>query len=588
MSPDGIMLHLITEELREVLLKGRVERIFQPGRQEIIITIRNLGKSWRLLLSVKAEEANLHLTTREKKNPQTPPQFCIILRKYLEGSRLIDIRQKGLDRVIQLTFKRIAESGEFQELVLVVEIMGKHSNLILYKPQNNQIIDGIKRYSHALSRYREVLPGHTYLSPPRQEKIDPSKLDEEKLISLMLNQPLNKPLDKALFSVVEGIGPLLAREIIIRANLDPNLRLEYCGTHELQSIWQILKDLLIPLIGGKNVEPIITLQGRQPIAYAPITLTQYQGLDYLSCKTINGMLDKFYTEQEEIHRFQQIHKHLAQMIKDQLSQQSKKLLHQEEDRTEATKALELRLWGETIFAHLHLIKPHSCEVSLPDIYNPEGPRITIQLDPSLTASQNAQKFFRKYNKARDSVKIINKKIKRTAAEIRYLNSVEMGLEQADTLTELREIQSELDEAGYLHLKEKKKQKKYRRKKETPQVKQFTSQDGFTIFVGKNNKQNDHITFKLAQDDEFWLHTKDIAGAHVIIKNIHGHKVPPATLNEAAELAAYYSKARFSSNVAVDCTLRRHVSKPKGAQPGFVIYREHETFYVTPQEPQNPK
>lgn len=583
MSPDGITLHLIIKELQETLLPGRVERVYQPERQEIILVIRSSGKSQRLLLSAKAESASLHLTIKEKKNPLSPPHFCIVLRKYLEGSRLTDIQQVGLDRIVHLTFNRIAESGEFQDVVLIAEIMGKHSNLILINPDSNQIIDGIKRYSHALSRHREVLPGRTYLSPPAQEKVHPLKLNEDQFIKLMLSHPLDNTLDRVLFSVLEGLGPVLVRESILRTGLDPSLHLEYCGAHELQSLWQVLQNLIPSLYQGEGIEPTIVFQGKQPTAFAPIILTQYQGLNLVKCQTVNEMLDLFYTARLEINRFQQIQRHLTHVINNKLAHYSKKLSFQEQDETEAKSALKFRLWGETVFANLHLIKPGAQEVSLPNIYEPEGPYITIKLTPSMTASQNAQVFFRKYNKARDSLKIIKKNKQKTAAEIRYLNSVKFALEQADTLADLQEIQTELEEAGYLHTKEKKTHKKKPRK-ETPKIKQVTSQDGLTILIGKNNKQNDYLTMKLAQPDDYWLHVKESAGAHVVIKSKPGQKVPSSTLEEAAGLAAYFSEARFSSKVPVDCTQKKHVSKPAGARPGFVIYKNHETFYVTPKAP----
>lgn len=587
MSPDGITLHLITKELRETLLPGRVERIYQPERQEIILVIRSSGQSQRLLLSAKAESASMHLTTKEKKNPLSPPHFCIVLRKYLEGSRLIDIQQVGLDRIIHITLNRLAESGEYQEVVLIVEIMGKHSNLILVNPESNQIIDGIKRYSHTLSRYREVLPGRPYLSPPTQGKVHPLALNEDEFIKLMLDHTLENSLAKVLFSILEGLGPDLAREIVLRADLDPSLRLEYCGAHELQSLWQVLQDLIHPLTQGENIEPTIVFQGKQPTAYAPIFPTQYQGLNFVRCQTVNEMLDLFYKSGLELNRFQQLQRHLTHVVNRELSRRSKKLCCQEKDLVEANSAIKFRLWGETVFAHLHLIKPGTREVSLPNIYEPEGPHIKIKLTPSMTASQNAQRFFRKYNKARDSLKIIKKNKQNTAAEIRYLNSIIIGLDQADTLSELREIRAELEESGYLHKKEKKKHKKKTQKKETPQVKQFTSQDGFTILIGKNNKQNDYLTMRLAKDDDYWLHVKDSAGSHIVVKSIPGQETPPSTLEEAAGLAAYFSEARLSSNVPVDCTKRKHVSKPAGARPGFVIYKNHETFYVTPKAPEKP-
>lgn len=584
MSPDGITLNLITGELQKVLLPGRVDRIYQPKKQEIILMIRSSGQNQRLLLSAKADSASLHLTTQEKKNPLSPPQFCMVLRKYLEGSRLTAIKQVGLDRIIQLTFNRLAESGEFKDLLLIIEIMGKHSNIILVNPESNQIIDGIRRYSHVLSRYREVLPGRPYLSPPAQNKVHPLELNEDRFIELILNNPLDIPLAKVLFSVIEGLGPVLAREISVRAGLDPSLRLEYCGAHELQSLWQVLQDTIFPLLRGGNSEPTIIFNEKVPIACASIMLAQYQDFRNVRSETVNEMLDLFYTAQLDLNKFQQIRNHLTHVIKGELDHRNKKLLNLEQDMAEANDALKLRMWGDTVFAHLHRIKPGAQEVTLLNIYEPEGPPLKIKLSPTMTASQNAQNFFRKYNKARDSLNIIEKHKQKTAAEIRYLNSIKIGLEHADTLSELEEIQSELEEAGYLHPKEKKKQKKKVQKKEAPQVKQITSQDGFTIIIGKNNKQNDYLTMRLARNDDYWLHVKDSAGAHVVIKCPPGQDVPPSTLEEAAGLAAYFSEARLSTKVPVDCTKRKNVSKPAGAQPGFVIYKNYETFYVAPKAP----
>jgi predicted ribosome quality control (RQC) complex YloA/Tae2 family protein len=586
MSPDGITLHLIAKELRETILPGRVERVFQPERQEIILVIRCSGQSRRLLLSAKAESAGMHLTIKEKKNPLTPPQFCIVLRKYLEGSRLTDIQQVGLDRIVRLTFNRIAENGKFQDVTLIVEIMGKHSNIILISPDCNRIIDGIKRYSHALSRYREVLPGRVYLSPPAQDKEDPQAISEEQFIRLMLSHPLTIPLDKVLFSSLEGLGYVLAREIIVRSGLAPELLLEYCGAHELQSLWRTIQDLIPSLYRGERVEPTVAFQERHPTACAPVSLTQYEELKIVKCNTVNEMLDLFYTANLEYNRLQQLQKHLAHVIKQEISRCSKKLSFQEQDEAEANSSLNLRLWGETIFANLHLIKPGAREASLPNIYEPDGHHINIKLVPSLTASQNAQRFFRKYNKARDSLKIIEKNKKKTAAEIRYLNSVEFALEEAASLSELLEVQAELVEAGYLRLHTKVKgTNKKKPRKEAPQIRNITSQNGFSILIGKNNKQNDYLTMRLAQPDDYWLHVKDSAGSHIIVKSAPGQEVPSSTLKEAAELAAYFSEARLSSNVPVDCTKRKNVSKPAGSRPGFVIYRNHKTFYVTPKAPQ---
>lgn len=584
MSPDGITLNLIIRELQEMLIPSRVERIYQPEKQEIVLNLRSSRKSHRLLISAQAENARLHLTTQEKKNPLTPPLFCTVLRKYLEGSRLTAIKQKGLDRVVNITFSRIAESGEFQDLVLVVEIMGKHSNIILLDP-SNRIIDGIKRYSHTLSRHREVLPGREYVAPPSQNKVHPLDLSEDRFVQLMIGQPLEKSLQAILFQQIEGLSPVLAKEIVLQAGIEPELRLEYCGEHELRSLWRSLLNFLFPLLNGKMLVPVVVYEGKQPVFYTPCPFTQYQGLTLTHCSSVNEALDKFYQARLEINTFQQTKAHLAALIKHELSRLNKKLLAQEQDEAEAQKAMKYRLQGEMIYAHLHTIEKGAREATLPNLYEPESPPIKITLDPSLSAAQNAQRLFHKYNKARDTLKSLQKHKKETIAEIRYLSTIQFALEEADTLKELHEIQAELVEAGYLHSKEKNKDKKKLQKKEAPQIKQITSQDGFTILIGKNNKQNDYLTMRLAKDEDYWLHAKESAGAHVVVKSKPGQEVPPTTLEEAAGLAAYFSEARHSSKVPVDCTKRKNVSKPAGARPGFVIYRNYETFYVNPKAPE---
>lgn len=584
MSPDGITLNLIVRELREKLLQGRVERVHQPEKLEIILQIRSSGYNFRLLLSSRAESAQIHLTSQEKTNPLTPPLFCLVLRKYLEGSRLINIEQEeGLDRIIRFDFSRLGESGEFQKVSLISEIMGKHSNLILVDPSTGLIIDGIKRYSHALSRHREVLPGRPYINPPPQERVHPLSLDEGELVKLLLAKPLEKPLERILSQTLGGVGPVLAREIIYRAGLDPKLHLEFCGDYEFQALWQALQESIFPLLEGGKPEPMIVFKERIPVSYAPIILTHCQGLKLVHCQSVNEMLDLFSKERGEINSFRQLQNHLAAVIKQNTRRCSRKLRLQEQDQAEAKAAQRFRLEGEMLFAHLHLIEPGAEEVVLPNLYDQEAPHLKISLDPALTAVQNAQRLLKKYDKARDSLKILKKQIRNTKEELQYLNSIKISLDHAESLADLQEIRSELEDADYLKKKKRNKKTKKKRKR-SPQVRRFTSQDGFQILVGKNNKQNDYLTMRLASDEDYWLHVKDSAGSHVVIKSEPGREIPPTTLEEAAELAAYYSTAHFSSKVPVDCTKRKNVSKPSGARPGFVIYKNHQTFFVTPRAP----
>lgn len=588
MSPDGITLHLITKEL-QALLNGRVERVYQPEQYEILFVIRCSGQNFRLLFSAQADSARIHLTAQEKTNPPSPPLFCLILRKYLEGSRLLRIEQVDLDRVVHLTFSRFDESGEFKEIVLISEIMGKHSNLILLDPQSGVIIDGIKRYSHTLSRYREVLPGRSYLAPPRQQKEHPADLDLERFIRIMLQEPLDKSLEEVVFGKIAGIGPELVREILYRANLEPKLHLEYCGEYELRSLWESIQQLLSPLLRGESV-PTIVYDGKRPVCYAPFVLTRYRGLNLRTCKTVNQMLDEFYAARSEITRFQQVQNHLLGVIRREMARCTKKLALQQQAEAEAKKADAYRIQGEMLLAHLHLVKPGQREAVVPNLYEPDAPLLQIELDPSLSPTQNAQRLFKRYDKARDSLKIVKKQVELTTEELNYLASVKTALDQAETLTELNEIKAELEDTGYLKPKDKEGRPgkvKVPGKKNPPQVLRLTSRDGLEILIGKNNRQNDYLTIRLARDNDMWLHVKEAAGAHVIIKAQAGGEIPLTTLEQAAQLAAFFSEARHSSKVPVDYTRRKNVTKPPKARPGYVIYRDYQTILVSPAAPDEP-
>jgi predicted ribosome quality control (RQC) complex YloA/Tae2 family protein len=584
MSPDGITLSLIVRELRELLLQGRVEKIHQPEQQVVIITIRRPGASFHLLLSAQAENARVHLTDKEKeKKSSSPPLFCLVLRKHLEGSRMTKIEQEGLDRILYFTFSGIGETGELQEKILVVEIMGKHSNIILIDPKTGMIIDGIKRYSHALSRHREVLPGRPYIAPPAQNKVDPRHLDEESFREILLRNPLEKRVEEIISRSIAGIGPTLTREIVTRAGLDSNLSLEFCGEHELRSLWSGFQKVVIPLLEG-NYQPTLIFDNNRPVCFAPLPLEQYSGLRSQPQETINQAIDLYYQEKIRAQQFQQLFNHLRNTVEREWARCLKKLDLQEKARSEAEQAEKYRILGETLLAHLHLISRGQKEAVLPNIYNPEGPPVKIELNPALSPSENAQQIFYKYNKARNALKIIEKQLTQTRDELQYLGSVRTALEQAETLEELEEVKSELEEVGYLKPKAKEQIKKKAVSK--PQILRFTSRDGFEILVGKNNKQNDYITMRLAKSEDLWLHVKEAAGAHVVIKSQPGREIPSTTLEQAAKIAAYYSEARNSSKVAVDYTKRKNVSKPQKARPGFVIYENYKTILVTPELPEN--
>lgn len=595
MSPDGITLFLITGELKSRLLNGRVDRVYQPERLELDLAIRKPGQSLRLLISAHAENARLHLTDGERSNPASPPVFCFVLRKYLEGSRLVNIQQAGLDRVVEFTFSRLAGDGGYQEIRLISEIMGKHSNIILVDRQSGQIIDAIKRYSHAVSRHREVLPGRAYISPPAQTRVSPLELDEERLVKVLQGGDWERPLDDLVFRKLAGIGPDLARELLHRAGLPTGLRLEDCGEYEFRSLWQALNKTVIPLLQeGKSGElgernergafaPTLVLDGKKPVCCLPVIPVQHRGLSLEAMPSLNAAADAFYAGRAILARFQQLHGVLAGAVRREDGRVEKKLSLQQQSQADAARGHDYRIRGEMLLAHLHLIERGQTSARLPNLYDPEAPPLEIELNPALTPSQNAQQLFRRYEKSRNTLKTNRIQMEQTLDEQAYLASIKTALHLAETADELQEIRTELEEAGYMKPRGG-EQKGKQQKKTPPQVTRITAAEGFEILIGRNNRQNDYLTMHLAKKEDLWLHAKDAPGAHVVIRPRPGREIPAAVLEMAAGLAAYYSEGRRSSKVSVDCTLRKHVWKPARARPGFVLYDNHRTLLVAPLPP----
>lgn len=584
MSPDGITLSLLIKELNSQILHGRVDRVHQPEHLETILVIRKPGQNFRLLLSAHAENARLHLTATEKPNPATPPLFCLVMRKHLEGSRLVGIQQTGLDRVVRFTFTHLDESGGYREIDLICEIMGKHSNLILVEQSTGQILDAIKRYTHAVSRHREVLPGRIYIAPPTQQKEHPLGLDEEQFSKVLQSGAWEKTLEELLFKKLAGIGPELARELLFRANLPADLRLEECGEYELRSLWQSLRRTIGSLLGG-DYEPTLVFDEKIPVCYAPLPLTQFQGLSLNTTPSLNAAADTFYTGNMEIASFRQLQSSLASTVTRHVTRVDKKLFLQQQSRTDANKSQEHQIRGEMLLAHLHLVERGQTITHLPNLYDPDAPLLEIVLDPSLTPSQNAQRLFRRYEKSRNTLKTNKLRMDQTMEEQGYLASIKTALDLAETFEELGEIRAELVEAGYLKAKirENRKERKARpQQKIPPQVARAGSVEGFEILIGKNNRQNEYLTMHMAKKEDIWLHAKDAPGAHVIIRSQPGREMPAAVLEQAGRLAAYYSEGRHSSKVSVDYTARKNVWKPAKARPGFVLYENYQTLLVNPQ------
>lgn len=580
MSLDGIAIHAITDELSHILIGGRVDKVQQPDATTVILLIRQHGTNLRLLLSAHPQTARMALTQSVKPNPAQPPLFCMVLRKHLEGAKITAIRQIGWERIVHIVFEGYDELGERASRIIVCEFMGKHSNLILINPETNVIYDSIRRLYADMSQYRQVLPGLQYVAPPEQNKQDFTKLSEEDLIPLFLEAPASQPLKNILLANLSGLGPQSAAELIFRANLEPDGRAEFLGEYDYQMIWQQLK-WLSELLEQKAYQPTIVYDHQKALAFAPFPLMQFHEYEQLPIASMSELLETFIGRKEADNGFQQRLGDLERIINHQIERCEKKLALQMEKVNEGDNAEELKIWGELLTANLYQLKQGE-QAQVVNFYDPQQPMMTIPMLGHLTPNENAQRYFKRYAKAKNGAEKALEQAQHTQEELDYLDTIKDSLGSALTLDDIIDIRLELEAAGYVKAKLTKQNKKT--KKEPTHKPLMVEQDGFQILVGKNNVQNDYLTLKIARNNDLWFHAKDMPGSHVIIKNHQEQReIPKEILDLAAHLAAYFSKGKHSALVPVDYTLKKHVHKPNGAKPGRVIYENQKTIYITPDE-----
>ncbi|WP_165847704.1 Rqc2 family fibronectin-binding protein [Ammonifex thiophilus] len=567
---DGLTLNRIVQELKRELVGGRIERIYQPTELELLFIVRLQGKKQNLWLSAQANAPRVHLTALKERPSSRSSGFLTLLRRHLEGGRIVALEQPGLERILHLDIANFDELKRPVNYRLVVEIMGKHSNIILLDPGEGKILDGIKRYSHALSRYREVLPGRPYRAP-QTDKLDPRGLPEEDFFAATLSSlPPATPLSKALQQRFQGLGLATAREVVLRAGLEEELLLEECGLYELRKLFLALKELVTEVTEGKSL-PTLALEEGKPIEFFPFVPLSFPG--QREHGSMNEVVDRFYTLRSEAQRLDLLRQQLARKIGRRIEQAEKRLgalntLLEEKDPE------KFRLWGELILANLHRLAPGMEEAVLENYHEPGSPPVTVPLCPSLTPVECAQRYFELYRrtkKARDTAQVEKEKLEE---ELAYLASVATALSQAEKLEELEDIAAEIEE--------EETGRPTSSRLEAPHPLKFVSPSGFTVWVGKNNRQNEYVTFKLASPDDLWLHARGVPGAHVVLKT--GGKDPaPEDLHFAATLAAYFSQARQSAQVPVDYTRRANVRRPAGSRPGLVTYTQEQTLFVKPEE-----
>lgn len=541
MSFDGFFLHHLTKELQDELLYGRIQKVNQPFEHELVLTIRNNRKNYKMLLSAHPVFGRLQITKTDFQNPQTPNTFTMIMRKYLQGAVIENITQIENDRVLEIAFSNKNEIGDNIKVTLVVEIMGKHSNIILIDKAESKIIESIKHIGFSQNSYRTILPGSTYIAPPKTDAKNPFTVSDEKLFEILQTEDL---APRHLQKLFQGLGRDTAENLAAQLSND-----------KLKQFRAFF---------ARPVQPNMT---DKSFAAVPFDKSG-QTFDSLS-----ELLDVFYQDKAERDRVNQQSSDLIHRVQTELDKNIKKLAKQEKELAATENAEEFRQKGELLTTYLSMVPNNQDQVELDNYYTNE--KITIALDKSLTPNQNAQRYFKKYQKLKEAVKHLTGLIEETKHTITYLESVETALSHA-SISDIEDIREELVETGFV--KRRTRDKRHKRKK----PEQYLASDGKTIImVGRNNLQNDELTFKMAKKGELWFHAKDIPGSHVLIKDNLNPSDEVKT--DAAELAAYYSKARLSNLIQVDMIEAKKLNKPTGAKPGFVTYTGQKTLRVTPTE-----
>lgn len=576
MALDGAFLSMVKKEL-EPLVGGRVDKISQPSREEIVIALRTRGGNEKLLFSASAGSARVHITKKSIENPKVPPMFCMLMRKHLGNGRLLGIRQDGLERILYFDFEAMNELGDMVTVTLAAEIMGRCSNIVMINAEG-KIIDSIKRVDPEMSRERPVLPGMTYSYPPRGERLDFRTCTAEDIETSLGILP-DGDAAKSLVKIFEGISPIVAREWVYYAAKGGDALKSDIRGETLERLAFAVEQTARECREKKCVFTVLKDAdgGLKDFSFMPIL--QYGGL--MTAKEMSSaceLLDFFYAERDSVSRMKQRSQDLYKLLQNVSERTARRLANQREELKVSAERDKLKLMGDLISANLYRIEKGMSSVAVENFYEEGCPEIKIKLDPMLTPSKNMQKYYSEYRKADTAEKILTEQIAKGEEELAYIDSVFDALTRTRSEDEVNELRQELSEQGYI----RSSKLKGKPPKSRPPL-EFTSPDGFTVLVGRNNKQNDQLTTKTADKTDIWLHTKDITGSHVIIR-AEGKEIPDSTVMWAARVAAFHSRAKSSSQVPVDYVPVRFVKKPSGAKPGMVIFTNNRTLYVTPLDP----
>ncbi len=569
MALDGIVVSSINQELAQKLTGARISKIAQPEKDELMLTLKTDAGQLRLLLSASASLPLVYLSSANKPSPATAPNFCMLLRKYIGSGKITRIWQPGLDRIIHFEIEHYNELGDLCRKELVLELMGKYSNLILLD-ENNIIIDSIKHVSAQMSSVREVFPGRPYFIPVTQIKCDPLTVSFEEFSDLVFSKPM--PLAKALYSSCTGISPVIAEELIFRAGLESDQSANSLGRQEKEQLFSSFAHLMDD-VREKRFSPSIIYkkEDSSPVEFSSVPLTMYADLRTRSFSSPSEMLEQYYAAKNTSNRIRQRSADLRRIATTALDRCRKKYALQQKQLKDTEDRDKYRIYGELIHTYGYGIEPKARSFEALNYYTNE--MMTVPLDPQLSAQENAKKYFEKYDKQKRTFEALSEHIRDTEAEIRHLESVCTFMDMALSEEDLVQVREELTDAGYI-----KRRASDKKKKVVSKPYHYISSDGYDIYVGKNNYQNEELTFRFASGSDWWFHAKKVPGSHVIVKT-NGKMPPDATFEEAARLAAYYSKSRGDDKVEVDYVEKKQVKKPNGAKPGFVVYYTNYSMMI---------
>ena len=569
MAFDGIVVAAMVKELNDSIINGRISKIAQPEPDELILTIKGESRSqYRLLMSASASLPLIYFTGTNKPSPLTAPNFCMLLRKHIGGGKITKIWQPGLERIIHFEIEHLNEMGDLCHKILTIELMGKHSNIIFCN-EDNKIIDSIKHISSQVSSVREVLPGRTYFIPETMSKKDPLSVTTEEFIQAVSQKPM--PLAKAVYTSFTGISPLIAEELCHLSSLESARSANSFDDNEYLHLARRFA-LMMESVKEGNFKPNIIFDDRTPVDFSVLPLTQYADMEEQDYETVSAMLEAYYAAKNVVTRIRQKSSDLRRVVQTALERNQKKYDIQSKQLKDTEKREKFRIYGELLNVYGYSLEEGARSLTAQNYY--DDTEITIPLDPTKTAQENAQHYFEKYNKLKRTYDATIELLEATREEIRHLESISTSLDIALSEADLVQIREELCEYGYI----KSHHNGQKKAKITSKPLHYLSSDGYHIYVGKNNYQNEYLTFKVATGNDWWFHAKGAPGSHVIVKT-NNEELPDRTFEEAGRLAAYYSKNRNSPKVEIDYIQKKNVKKVAGAKPGFVIYHTNYSMLI---------